>query len=241
LALVEKVTGFWLIRCWVFGLCRILNRTKKYMIAASSLSFLTMGAFFGLTAGISPGPLLTLVISETLRHNKKEGFKVAVAPLITDLPIIIITSYIFSRISQYNILLGLISILGGIYFIYLGYETLITKGLDNEIQKLKPDSLKKGITANFLNPNPYIFWLTVGMPTAFKAYQQSYLTAILFFFFFYFLLVGSKITVALLVERSKAFLKNEAYKVVMKILGISLLFFAFYFFFEGIKILKGNI
>jgi len=155
------------------------------MIEASSVTILTMGAFFGLTAGISPGPLLMLVITETLRHNKKEGIKIAVAPLITDLPIIIITTFIFSKISQYNILLSLISFLGGIYFTYLGYETLITKGLETEIQKLKPESLKKGITANFLNPNPYIFWLTVGIPTAFKAYQASLITMILYFFFFY--------------------------------------------------------
>jgi threonine/homoserine/homoserine lactone efflux protein len=209
------------------------------MVTASSLPFLAMGAFFGLTAGISPGPLLMLVITETLKHNKKEGIKIAVAPLITDLPIILIATFLFSTIAQYNTVLSLISFVGGLYLVYLGYETLKTKGLENDIQKLRPNSLVKGITANFLNPNPYIFWLTIGIPTAFKAYETNLVTVVLYFLLFYVMLIGSKTCVAFLVEKSKAFLKNKTYLATMKILGISLLIFALYFFYDGIKILKG--
>ncbi|MCX9013779.1 MAG: hypothetical protein OIN89_03135 [Candidatus Methanoperedens sp.] len=52
-----------------------------------TLTFLVSGMIFGLTSGISPGPLLTLVISETLKNGSSGGMKVAVAPLITDIPI----------------------------------------------------------------------------------------------------------------------------------------------------------
>ncbi|MCD6225405.1 MAG: hypothetical protein J7K32_07820 [Deltaproteobacteria bacterium] len=57
------------------------------------LTFLTAGTILGLSAGLIPGPLLTLVISETLRHNIKAGIKIAVAPLLTDLPIIGLTFF----------------------------------------------------------------------------------------------------------------------------------------------------
>ena len=53
------------------------------------LKFASLGGFLGLTAGISPGPLLTIVISETLKHGRKEGFKVAVSPLFTDVLIVV--------------------------------------------------------------------------------------------------------------------------------------------------------
>lgn len=204
--------------------------------SSSSVILLTMGALFGLTAGISPGPLLTLVITETLKHNKKEGIRVAVAPLVTDLPIIIATFFIFSKLSRFNIVLGIISILGGIFFAYLGYETIKTKDLDLEDRNLKSRSLRKGITANFLNPNPYIFWLTVGIPTAFKAYEISVFTTILYFLLFYIMLIGSKIAVALLAEKSKAFLKNKSYRIVMQMLGTVLFIFALYFIYDGIKL-----
>ena len=36
----------------------------------ASLPFLLSGLLFGLVAGMSPGPLLTLVISETLRRDE---------------------------------------------------------------------------------------------------------------------------------------------------------------------------
>jgi len=198
---------------------------------------MAMGAFFGLTAGISPGPLLTLVITETLKHNKKEGIKIAIAPLITDLPIIIATTFIFSKLSQFNIILGLISFLGAAFFTWLGYETMKTKGLYYEVQQLKPESLKKGITANILNPHPYIFWLTVGIPTAFKAYEINLITVILYFLLFYVLLIGSKITVALLVEKSKTFLTTKAYKLIMHILATALFIFASLFIYDGIKLI----
>jgi len=51
-------------------------------------NFLTIGIMLGTSAGFAPGPLLTLVISESLQHGVKSGAKVALAPIITDLPII---------------------------------------------------------------------------------------------------------------------------------------------------------
>lgn len=204
-----------------------------------SLPYVSMGAFFGLTAGISPGPLLTLVITETLRHNRKEGIKIAVAPLITDLPIILITAFLFSALSGNNLILAFISIAGAIYFSSLGYETVRVKELDINIQGKRPDSLRKGIMANMLNPNPYIFWLTAGIPNAFRAYEKSLLTVILYFLLFYIMLIGSKIVVALLVERSKDFLRKNTFRIIMLILGTALLLFAAWFLYDGIKILVG--
>ena len=65
---------------------------------ALGFSFLFSGVVFGLSAGLSPGPLLTLVISETLKHNAKEGIKVSIAPILTDLPIVMITILVLSRL-----------------------------------------------------------------------------------------------------------------------------------------------
>jgi len=207
------------------------------MIEDSAFTYLTMGALFGLSAGLSPGPLLTLVISETLQHTKAEGSKIAFVPLITDLPVILITFFVFSRFSQFTVVLGLISFLGGMYVAWLGYQTLKIKELSVDTQKLRPESFKKGILTNFLNPNPYFFWLTVGIPLAFKAYAISLGAVILFFLSFYTILVGSVIGIALVVGRSKTFLKNKAYVWIMRALGIALFIFALFFFYDGIKII----
>lgn len=131
--------------------------------------------------------------------------------------------------------MSLISFSGGIFLVYLGYECFRTKGLDIDIKKERSGSLIKGIIANFLNPHPYLFWITVGTPIAIKAYQISLSTLIFYFLSFYVLLAGSKIGVALLVDRTRTFLTNKVYILIVRILGLSLFIFAVLFFIESIK------
>jgi threonine/homoserine/homoserine lactone efflux protein len=207
------------------------------MVPLKSLEFIAIGSFLGMTAGISPGPVLTLVITQTLKHDKKEGIKVAVSPLITDLPIILITVLIFSKLSRFNNVLGAISIIGGIFVAFLGYESVRTKGLNISTQDPKSGSLKKGILANFLNPHPYLFWATIGTPYVFKASDINVLTVILFFLSFYILLIGSKVIIVMIVSRSKAFIGPKPYIVIMRILGIALFVFSLLFFYDGIQYL----
>jgi threonine/homoserine/homoserine lactone efflux protein len=193
-----------------------------------------MGAVFGLTAGISPGPLLTLVISETLRHNKSEGVKIALAPLITDIPIVLLTIFILSKMASSDIVLGMISILGGIFIAYLGYDSIKSRGIEIDIQNLKLKSIRKGIIVNLLSPHPYIFWLMVGAPITIKAYQENPVAAFAFIAAFYVLLVGSKIGIALVVDKSRTFLRNKVFIWILRILGLVLLIFAILLIKEGL-------
>ncbi|MCD4754685.1 MAG: LysE family translocator, partial [Deltaproteobacteria bacterium] len=90
------------------------------------VNFLAIGSILGLSAGFAPGPLLALVISETLQHNIKAGFKVALAPIITDLPIIILTLFILVKLSNFHNVLGIISCMGGFFVLCLGYQSIRT-------------------------------------------------------------------------------------------------------------------
>jgi threonine/homoserine/homoserine lactone efflux protein len=60
---------------------------------------LLLGLTIGFGAGLSPGPLLALVITTSLRHGRFAGFQVAASPLVTDLPIIILTLTVLSEVS----------------------------------------------------------------------------------------------------------------------------------------------
>ena len=95
-----------------------------------SIPFLISGVLFGLVAGIFPGPLLTLVISETVKHNRKEGMIVACAPILTDLPIVLLSIFVLSKLSSFNHILGVISFLGALFIAYLGYESITLKGIE---------------------------------------------------------------------------------------------------------------
>ena len=207
------------------------------MISLQSLELLLAGSIFGLTAGISPGPLLALLLTQTLKHNRKEGIKIALSPLITDLPIILIAVLLFNKLSEYDTVLGVIALLGGLFVAYLGYESVTSKGLIPENQEYKAGSLKKGIITNFLNPHPYLFWATIGAPYVFKALDVNILTAILFLTSFYTLLVGSKVLIAIIVDRSKEIISSKTYLIIIKLLGIILFGFSILFFYDGLKYL----
>jgi len=202
------------------------------------IGFLTTGTVLGLSAGIAPGPLLALVISETLRHGMKAGIRVALAPIISDLPIVALTLYLLARLSAFHIILGTISFLGGFVLLYMGYESLVTKGVNLTFQDLKPESFKKGIIVNVLNPHPYLFWVSIGGPATIKAWDQSVFAAVAFIGSFYLLLVGSKILLAVLVGRYRSFLTGRFYVYTMRILGLILLAFALLLFRDGLNLVR---
>jgi len=203
----------------------------------SELTFLISGIVFGLGAGISPGPLLILVISETLHYNIKEGIKVACVPLITDVPIVLATTFIFLRLFHFKPLMGVVSLCGALFIGYLGYEGITAKGVETATQSIEPQSFKKGIVTNFLNPHPYMFWFVVGAPTAIKALDINLFSALLFVGGFYTCIVGSKVIVATAVERSRFFIKSTIYSYMIRFLGVLLLAFSVKFLLDGLAFL----
>lgn len=192
----------------------------------------------GLSAGFAPGPLLTLVISETLQHDIKSGIKVALAPIITDLPIIILTLFILSKLSNFHGILGVISLTGGLFVLFMGYQSLRTKGVKINLDEIKSKSLAKGVLANVLSPHPYLFWFSVGAPTMTKAMSQNISAPLAFIISFYVFLVGSKIVLAVLIGKSKSLLSGNAYIFTMRFLGLVLCVLAIFLFHDGLTLLK---
>jgi len=202
------------------------------------LSFITTGTILGLSAGFAPGPLLALVVSETLQHDVKAGVKIALAPIITDLPIIVFSLFVLSELARFQHFLGIISIFGACFILYLGLKNLGIKDLRITPEPIPHKPLQKGILVNFLSPHPYLFWLTVGGPTTIKALDLNLLAAAGFILPFYVLLVGSKIFLAIIAGRSRTFLQGPAYSITMRLLGVILILLAFILFQDGLSLLK---
>ena len=201
------------------------------------LSFLITGTILGLSAGFAPGPLLALVISETMEHGVRAGIKVALAPILTDLPIIIVTVFVLAKLSDFQSVLGIISIIGALFILYLGINNLRTKGIELDLDKSAPRSFQKGIIANALSPHPYLFWFSVGGPITIKAMDHNLLAAISFIGSFYVLLLGTKIVLAILVGKSRTFLMGNRYIFTMRLLGFILILLAGILFRDGLHLL----
>jgi threonine/homoserine/homoserine lactone efflux protein len=151
-------------------------------------------------------------------------------------PILAISLLVLNGLAHFKTLLGGVSILGGLFILYLGYDSIKSKGLEFNLSAVSHNSFKKGVMTNALNPHPYIFYMTVGAPIIFRAANQHFLWAFLFVGSFLVFLVGSKIILAMVVERSRAFLKGPVYIWLMRILGGLLFFFSIMLFRDGLKL-----
>jgi threonine/homoserine/homoserine lactone efflux protein len=201
------------------------------------IHFLSIGMVLGLSAGFAPGPLLTLVISESLQYGIRAGVKVALAPVISDLPIILLTLFIASRLSGFHFGLGVISLAGGVFIFVTGINCMRPQPLQAPAQTEPPKSLLKGVVANVLNPHPYLFWISVGAPTISKAAAVGTMAVAAFIGGFYIMLVGSKILLAVAVGRSRSFLKGKLYLNTLRFLGLLLCLFALILFRDGGRLL----
>jgi threonine/homoserine/homoserine lactone efflux protein len=202
-----------------------------------TLPYLISGILLGLAAGAMPGPLNTLVISETIRHSRKHGLMVAIVPVLTDLPIIILCVFIVAALEQFNTILGCIAISGSLYLAYLAYESFTVKGADFVAIDSAPQSLRKGVIANFLSPNPYVFWMTIGATTIMNGYRINIMAVVFFLASFYICLVGVKITLATIVDKFKSFMSSSAYLYILKAMGLALLVFSLIYARDGLRLL----
>ncbi len=181
---------------------------------------LAVGVGLGLGAGLTPGPLLALVIAETLRGGWRAGVLVALAPPIADAAVIALCLLVLTRLSA-PLTAGL-SIGGGLYVLFLGWETLRmaapTTVAGTGIPPAARQSLGRGIAVNLLNPHPYLFWLTVGGPLVTESYRQAAWAPIAAFVGgFYSCLVGSKVGLALLVHAGRARLHGRGYRLALRL------------------------
>ena len=194
--------------------------------------YLITGITLGLSSGLSPGPLFALVLSETLNYGRKEGIKVAITPLITDIPIIIFSYFVIDLFANSQMVFGILSLGGGLFIGYLAYNMIREKEIDTST-KVGAQSIRKGVLANILNPAPYIFWITIGIPTVIKGYESGLTFALLFVVPFYVCLVGSKILVAVLISRTGS-INPRVLRYINIVLTIVLAALAIKFIYDGI-------
>jgi len=140
------------------------------------VSYLLLGLTLGLSAGITPGPLLTLVITASLRRGLRGGLLVALAPFITDAPIIALSLLLLDRLPPWA--MTVVTLVGGLVVIYLGIDALRAA---RSAEVPGPTAagggqgrdLWKGALVNLLNPHPYIFWATVGGPALLAGWREG--------------------------------------------------------------------
>ncbi|GAA2003000.1 LysE family translocator [Nocardiopsis rhodophaea] len=200
-----------------------------------------MGVALGLGAGLSPGPLLSLVVLSSLRDGAAAGSRLAFAPLLTDLPIALLALTLLSTFPPS--VAAALSAVGGLVVIGFGVMSLresqepvtaspaTPDGSGTEARSPARNYLLRGVIVNMLSPHPWVFWIGVGAPLTVSAAQTGVLAAAAFVIGFYGLLVGSKVVLAAVVGASGRRLSSRGHlmiavgaSVLMIATGVLLLF-----------------
>lgn len=195
------------------------------------LSYFVLGAGIGMVAGLSPGPVLMLVVSETLRGGWARGTAVALGPLLADGPIIVVAVLVLAQLPPW--LVPALSLLGGVFLIYLGLTSILaSRRLQPATTTKAGAGLLKGFLARALSPNPYLFWLLVGGPLLVQGTADQ---SAAFLLGYYVTIVGSNVALALALGRYVGRLSERVSRGLLLGSGVLLAAFGLLLVQRGIK------
>ena len=169
------------------------------------LTYFLQGAALGFSAALAPGPFQTYLISETLAGGWRRGAPIAFAPLISDLPIILLTLFLLDQLPDN--FLQVITLAGGVFVLYLAWRLWGNwrKGEEeiNLDSGASRSSFWRGILANLLGPGPYLFWALVSGPILLSALQESNLSGAAYLSGFYGVMVLTLLGLAILFHQTR--------------------------------------
>ncbi len=212
-----------------------MDALDALLLEPTVLALVSASLLMGLGEGLKPGPLSTLVISETLQHDWKAGSKVAISPLITDAPIITISALLWSKATSVSGMAAVLYIAGGLFLLWLGFDGLRSAAFSvDEIEKTDADhSLRRGVITNLLNPNPWMFWTLAGAPFLVAAWNQSTVLPFAFLIPFFSALIGVKVGTAYMLDRSKSWMNQSGLLWSIRVSSIALIGISGIFIYQG--------
>jgi threonine/homoserine/homoserine lactone efflux protein len=156
-------------------------------------SFLAAGVPRGLTAGLLPGPLQTVLIQRTLALGWRRAIIGVLAPLISDIPVILLVVVLFRQLP--DTVIQIIRIGGGLFLLYLAWGGLESWrsgraiGADDSGKPADTSSdlrfLGRLMLVSLLGPGPWVFWATVNGPIFTDALRESALHGLAYLVGFY--------------------------------------------------------
>ena len=184
---------------------------------------------------MSPGPLFSANIIYGLKEGKIAGLKIAVGHTIVEFPLIILlgTGIITSNIfPEFRGLIAVIGALGLFAFAGLQIKSIFQKNFQKNIKPSRGPILA-GIFLSALNPFFIIWWLTVGLKLITESIELwGFLGIIILFLFHIWMDYVWLYIVAFFASKSRNFLSNRNYKILVISLAIVLIYFGLRFLTE---------
>jgi len=192
------------------------------------------------SGAIMPGPVLTYTIRQSLATGPKAGFVIMVGHAILEVLLIFLIFLGFDVILQSGAAQIAIGMVGGLLLIYLG-ASMLHGSIKNRV-RIEVDGaggrsggmILSGFVISASNPYFLLWWAVIGLGFLLGAYRSNgfagvavfYLGHILADFIWYGL-------ISTLIGRTRRFINEGVYRLVVAGLGILLVYFGGSFVFNA--------
>ena len=211
----------------------------SYLETDLILGLAIAGTTLGIVEGIKPGPLLTMVIRETLSGGLRAGLWTAAAPIFTDGPLVIFSLFAAAWIATNPSALLVITLAGAIFLAQMGYECFGLEPPNMDEDAPPPTgSFLRGIITNLLNPNVYVFWFLIGGPLMASAADEEILAPIAYAITFLVTIMLTKATIAYAIHRASGNISATVYRRLLAICGIVMIGFSLYYAIQAYSLLQ---
>jgi threonine/homoserine/homoserine lactone efflux protein len=193
------------------------------------LAVLVQGIGYGFAAAAQPGPFQTFLVSQTLNRGWRRTLPMALAPLISDGPIIALSLLVLSRVPDWW--QRLLNVASGLFLLYLAYAAYLSwRRFDStQLASAEPSSygVLKASLMNALSRGPYLYWSLVTGPILLAGWRQAPALGVGFLIAFYATMVASLAAIILVFGIARK-LGPRLTHALVGISAIALLAFALY-------------
>lgn len=150
-------------------------------------AFLIQGIGLGFAAAVQPGPFQAYLVSRTLSRGWRRTLPAALAPLVSDGPIIVLCLFVLSQLPPW--FQRFLYLAGGLFVLYLAYGAFRAwrtfEGVPAADGKAARQTVLHAALMNAANPSPYLYWTLVTGPILLNGWRTAPANGIAFLAGFY--------------------------------------------------------
>ena len=192
-----------------------------------------LGLAFGFQGSVSPGPLQTIIISETLSNGVKSSWRAAIIPPLTDPFALAVALFVVANVP--NVMLAAIAFFGAGLLLRFAYLQFKTTEDDFAFQRKERASFWTIWATNFLNPNLWIFSFSINAFQINEFYRDSgFGVAATYLLTFFASISFFNLATAFLVAGLRRAFNAKQLVRINRVLGAFLLFVAARFLYLGL-------
>ena len=202
----------------------------------------------GFSGAMIPGPVTTLVVTESAKRGFIGGPLVTLGHALLELAMVVALFFGFGDLLKQNVVAGSIGVLGGLVLLWMGFDLVrnawqgkvsFSAATSEQGTQQSGNPMLSGVLMSVTNPYWWLWWATVGVAylVTFRAFGIAGVIA------FY---VGHTLAdwtwnsvVAFVISTGRRVMNDQIYRCILIVCGAFLILLSFYFVQSGIGFFVG--